>query len=172
MTARAFVLVAAAAATLLLAPAVADAASAGTRVQLTTAEVLRQAPRNPIGVLVGVGGAVITTAAGSEQQGDLRARDRVDLSGLQCSFVEKADTITLRFTAKDTLVVTAKGSDVSTDGCVGNRFHRVLAWQVVDGTGRYAGWVGNGTAVGNLRSRASADFASSTLAWRGVLSPA
>jgi hypothetical protein len=167
---RAFVLAVAAAAALSVAPGIAAAAAASTQVQLTTSEVLRQAPRNPFGVLVGVGGAVISASTGGEQQGDLHARDRVDLTGLQCSFVEKADTITMRFSAKDTLMVSAKGSDVSTDGCAGNRFHRVLAWQVVGGTGKYAGWVGNGTAVGNLRSRAAADFASSTLTWRGVLS--
>jgi hypothetical protein len=148
-------------------PGVANAATMPTTVRMTTSEVDRQSPTN-IGRLQAAGGAVIITASG-EQLGQLHGSYRVDLSGLQCSFVERSDTITFRFSATDTLRVVASGSDISTDGCLGRRFHRVLSWRVTGGTGQYAGVTGNGTAAGSLKSAAGIDYATSTLSWHGTL---
>lgn len=149
------------------APGTANAATV-TRVQLVTTEVVRQAPTDPLGQLRAVGGAILI-APGGERLASLRGRYEVDLSGLQCSFVERSDRIVLRFSAADSLTVHATGSSVSTDGCAGRSFHRVLTWRVVGGTGRYADVRGNGTATGTLLSRPEIDYATSRMVWRGVL---
>jgi hypothetical protein len=147
---------------------VANAAPTSTTVRLTTSEVALQSPTNPLTILQAAGGAVIVTPNG-EHLGRLRGTYHVDLAGLQCFFVERSDSITIRFSAADTLRLRAAGSDVSTDGCLGRHFHRVLSWRVTGGTGRYAGVMGNGTAVGSLNSTPSQDYATSTLSWHGTL---
>ena len=143
------------------------ASSGGQTLRLTTASALRQNPEN-FSQFREVGGVVLRLP-GVERLGRLNAIDRTDFSNFPCEIIETRDTFRLRFSATDTLVLSAQGSAVAPPGCRGFRYHRALAFTVTGGTGAFEGARGNGTASGELRTTPTTDFATVTMTWTGVL---